>query len=113
MAARGDRVSAYCIRAAMSRSHRVWVVTSVTPGCETKCPVLGDTGPAQGARNATMWSVMSPVTTREQILLITQTTNTGVIADWPIKAENINGTDKYNYVALSKKRYLIFMDTFC
>ena len=26
-----------------------------------------------------------------------QTTNTGVIADWPIKAENINGTAKYNY----------------
>ena len=90
MAARGDRVSAYCIR-----SHRVWVVTSVTPGCETKCPVLGDTGPAQGARNATMWSVMSPVTTREQILLINETTNTGVIADWPIKAENTNGTDTY------------------
>ena len=96
MTAGGDRVSAYCIRAAMSRSHRVWVVTSVTPGCETKCPVLGDTGPGQGARNATLWSVMSAVTTREQIPLITQTTNTGVIADWPIKAENINGTAKYN-----------------
>ena len=44
-----------------------------------------------------------------------QTTNTGVIADWPIKAENINGTDTLisTVLSLSKKRYLIFMDTFC
>lgn len=52
------RVSAYCMA-----SHRVWVVTTgdhwglvavigpgVTPGCETKCPVLGDTEAGPGGQ---------------------------------------------------------------